>query len=90
MAGIWGPPHHSVQKRGPMQTLATNTMAPALYWALAGGRPETIKLLLAQGAEASARNAEGRTTLDLAQVRDRDEIAVLLRQAGATAPGRGD
>lgn len=90
MAGIWGQPHHSVQKRGPMRTLATNTMAPALHWALAGGQPETIELLLAPGAEARARNAEGRTAHDPAQARDRDEIAVLLRQAGATAPGRGD
>ena len=73
-----------------MRTLATNTMAPAPHWALAGGRPETIELLLAQGAEASARNTEGRTAHDPAQVRDRDEIAVLLHQAGATAPGRGD
>jgi ankyrin repeat protein len=39
---------------------------------------------LAKGADGGARDAQGQTALDLAQARDRDEIAVLLRQAGAT------
>ncbi len=57
---------------------------PALHWAVASGRPETVKLLLDHGAEASARDAEGQTALDLAQKRGHDKIAAILHQAGAT------
>ncbi len=56
---------------------------PALHWAVAGGRAETVKLLLDQGADPQARDAEGQTALDLAKARNRDEIAELLRGAGA-------
>ncbi len=63
---------------------------PAPHWAVAGGRPETVKLRRAQSAEASARDGGRRSALDLAQKRDRDEITVPLSQAGATEPGRGD
>ncbi|MHA1154106.1 MAG: ankyrin repeat domain-containing protein [Alphaproteobacteria bacterium] len=56
---------------------------PALHWAVAGGRPETVKLLLDAGAEVQARDGEGQSALDLARARDKDEIVEVLRKAGA-------
>jgi hypothetical protein len=57
---------------------------PALHWAVAGGRPETVQLLLDAGAEPNARDGEGQSALELAQARGKDEIAALLRQAATT------
>ena len=57
---------------------------PALHWAVAGGRPETVKLLLDEAADVQARDGEGQSALDLAEKRGKDEIAALLRRAGAT------
>ena len=56
----------------------------ALHWAVAGGRPESVKLLLDPSAEARALNGKGQTALDLTQKRGRDEISAVPRQAGAT------
>ncbi len=55
---------------------------PALHWAVAGGRPETVKLLLDAGADPKARDGEGQTALELAEKRGKDEIVEVLRKAG--------
>ena len=47
---------------------------PSLHWAVGGGRAEIVKRLLDHGADPRIQDAEAR---------GRDEIAVLLRQAGA-------
>ncbi len=66
---------------------ATSHGGPALHWAVAGGRPETVKLLPDKGAEAHARDGEDQTALVLAEARGRDEIAEVLRGAGGRRVG---
>jgi hypothetical protein len=73
---------HAFLAKGADAGARDNHGGPALHWAVAGGRPETVKLLLDEGADPSARDAEGQSALDLAKARGRQEIAELLRQAG--------
>ncbi len=74
---------HAFLAKGADANARDSHGGPALHWAVAGGRAETVKLLLDHGADPQARDAEGQTALDLAQKRGRDEIADLLRQVGA-------
>jgi hypothetical protein len=73
---------HAFLAKGADANARDSHGGPALHWAVAGGRPETVKLLLDEGADPSARDAEGQSALDLAKARGRQEIAELLRQAG--------
>ncbi len=75
---------HAFLAKGADANARDSHDGPALHWAVAGGRAETVKLLLDAGADATARDAEGQTALDLAQQRGRDEIAEVLRKAGAS------
>ena len=44
---------------------------------------DSIKALIAQGADAAAANGEGRTALSFAQEKGHREAAALLRRHGA-------
>jgi ankyrin repeat protein len=51
--------------------------------AVQDGDPETVKILLAKGADANAKNSDSKTVLMLAESAGRTEIVRLLKQAGA-------
>jgi ankyrin repeat protein len=59
----------------------------ALMFAALNGNQALAALLLAQGADASLRNARGQTAQDFAQRKGHADLAQLL---AASAPGRGD
>jgi len=54
-----------------------------LHIAAANNDLDSIKALIAQGADAAAANGEGRTALSFAQEKGHREAAVLLRRHGA-------
>ena len=74
---------HAFLAKGANANARDSHDGPALHWAVAGSRAETVKLLLDHGADPNARDSQGQTALDLAKARDRDEIAEVLRKAGA-------
>jgi len=53
------------------------------------GVPEVVRLLLDHGADVEAKNNDGKTALQCASGRRRDEIVTLLRQHGAMYRVRG-
>lgn len=55
----------------------------ALLWAAEEGITESVKILLANGADIHAKNKRGRTALDLAMMGQHTEIVQLLQAAGA-------
>ena len=55
----------------------------ALLWAAEEGITESVKILLANGADIHAKNKKGRTALDLAMMGQHTEIVQLLQAAGA-------
>ena len=55
----------------------------ALLWAAEEGITESVKILLANGADIHAKNKCGRTALDLAMMGQHTEIIQLLQAAGA-------
>lgn len=55
----------------------------ALLWAAEEGVTESVKILLANGADIHAKNKRGRTALDLAMTEQHTEIVQLLQAAGA-------
>ncbi|MBR3425778.1 MAG: ankyrin repeat domain-containing protein [Neisseriaceae bacterium] len=55
----------------------------ALLWAAEEGITESVKILLANGADIHAKNKRGRTALDLAMTNQHTEIVQLLQAAGA-------
>src|SRR5262249_6350618 len=55
----------------------------ALLSAATAGNEETVRLLLAKGADVRAEDSEGGTPLDWAMRRGETSIVQLLRQAGA-------
>ena len=55
----------------------------ALLWAAEEGVTESVKILLANGADIHAKNKRGRTALDLAMMGQHTEIVQLLQAAGA-------
>ncbi len=59
----------------------------ALHHAAGWGRLENLRLLLAAGADASRRNQEGNTPLDVAEESGRRRVVLLLRSAAAAAAG---
>jgi ankyrin repeat protein len=65
--------------------LDARTMREAMLLAVAGGDRELVHLLIALGAEADARDANGGTALDIAVERgDRDMAALLASHGAAT------
>ena len=54
-----------------------------LHLAAANNNLDSMKQLIAQGAEVGAPNGEGRTALSLAQEKNHREAAALLRRHGA-------
>ena len=55
--------------------------ATALMWAAAYGHVETVKLLLARGADAGATDNRGKTALGVATEEQQAAVAELLRGA---------
>lgn len=55
----------------------------ALLWAAEEGITESVKILLANGADIHAKNKRGRTALDLSMMGQHTEIVQLLQAAGA-------
>ena len=55
--------------------------ATALMWAAAYGHVETVKLLLARGADAGATDNRGKTALSVATEEQQAAVAELLRGA---------
>ena len=55
----------------------------ALMWAAEDGVTESVKILLANGADIHAKNKRGRTALDLAMNNQHTEVVQLLQAAGA-------
>jgi ankyrin repeat protein len=53
----------------------------ALMSATRAGEVEAVRLLLEQGAQVHAKDAQGRTALDIAQEEGWEEVGALLRQA---------
>ncbi len=53
--------------------------ATALMWAAAYGHVETVKLLLARGADAGATDNRGKTALNVATEEQQAAVAELLR-----------
>jgi ankyrin repeat protein len=51
-------------------------------WAAARGHVEVVRVLLASGADLSARTREGRTAIDIATQEGHDNVAALLRENG--------
>uniref|UniRef100_A0A7S1LAD9 Uncharacterized protein n=1 Tax=Alexandrium catenella TaxID=2925 RepID=A0A7S1LAD9_ALECA len=57
---------------------ATYTARTPLHAAAANGFVETVKELLAMGADKTLVDAQGKTALDLARVRESDDVIALL------------
>ena len=55
----------------------------ALHGAAQNGDREIVEVLLANGADTSARAANNQAALDLALVKGHNEIAALLEELGA-------
>jgi uncharacterized protein len=54
-----------------------------LHIAAANNNIETMKTLIAQGADVNAPNGEGKTAISLAQEKNQREATTLLRRYGA-------
>jgi ankyrin repeat protein len=52
-------------------------------WAAAYGKVDTVKRLLARGADVAARDDRGKTALVIALEERQPEVAAVLRAAGA-------
>ena len=57
--------------------------SPAIVWAVAGGSPEVVRLLIGAGADPGRADGDGMTALRLAQQRRRSDLAAIVRAAGA-------
>uniref|UniRef100_A0A7S2N626 Uncharacterized protein n=1 Tax=Alexandrium andersonii TaxID=327968 RepID=A0A7S2N626_9DINO len=57
---------------------ATHSARTPLHAAAANGYAEAVKELLAMGADKSLLDAQGKTALDLARVKESDEVVALL------------
>mmetsp|Transcript_65512 Transcript_65512/g.202712 ORF Transcript_65512/g.202712 Transcript_65512/m.202712 type:complete len:80 (+) Transcript_65512:21-260(+) len=57
---------------------AKHTARTPLHAAAANGYTETVKELLAMGADKSLLDAQGRSALDLARTHECDEVITLL------------
>ncbi len=51
----------------------------ALHWAVAGGAVEAVRLLLDAGADPGAADAKGTTPQDVAERKNRPDLAEILR-----------
>ena len=50
---------------------------------MAKGEPETLRLLIAAGADTGARDTKATSALDLARRKNRADLAKILEAAGA-------
>ena len=63
---------------------ADNVGETPMYWAACEGRAEVVQALVDAGADWTKKTHEGGTALDIAKEKGRQEIALLLEQAGAS------
>ncbi len=54
-----------------------------LIFAVIGGNPDVVRLLIERGADIDAKTKEGKTALDIARLLKHPKIVDLLKQAGA-------
>jgi outer membrane protein assembly factor BamB len=54
-----------------------------LIFAVIGGNPDVVRLLIERGADIDAKTKEGKTALDIARLLKHRKIVDLLKQAGA-------
>jgi ankyrin repeat protein len=83
MSGQLGGLYVLLQRGGDVDATAAETGNTALMLAANRGRLDVVRMLLAAGAEVNARAKDGWTALEAAEMVGDDEIATLLRQAGA-------
>ncbi len=76
-----------------VNTTDNRGMTP-LMWAAAYGAPATVKVLLDAGADATAKNKQGKTSLDIARQKGSDADAMetikILEAKSATSEAAGD
>lgn len=63
--------------------------ATPLHWAALRGNEAVVALLIAEGADTSARNRDGETPFQVAQRGKKPEVARLLQPAGSASAGAG-
>lgn len=69
---------HAFLVKGASARAADNNGGTALHWAVARGISDTVRLLLAEGADPAVRDATGQSPLDLARKRGNAAIVSLL------------
>lgn len=74
-----------VKKGADIHSVTTKEKYTPLHLAAIDGEVETIRFLLANNADKNVKNIDGSTPLNFAITNENEEIAELLRQAGAVA-----
>jgi ankyrin repeat protein len=69
---------HAFLEKGASARATDAKGGTALHWAVARGNADTVRLLLAAGADPATPDATGRTPLDLAKSRGATTIAALI------------
>jgi hypothetical protein len=75
---------HAFLAKGASANAKDRRGAPALLWAVGGGKADCVRLLLDFGAEANAKDAEGICALALARRKNKADLQDILRAAGAS------
>jgi ankyrin repeat protein len=71
--------------RGADPAAADDDGGTALHWAVAASSADAVRLLIGAGAPVDTADVRGTTPLALAERKGRDEIARVLKEAGAAA-----
>lgn len=75
---------HAFLAKGADPNAKDKNGGPALLWAVASGKAETVKLLLDYGADVGAKDHQGMTPLRLAKEKNRPKMIDILVAAGAS------
>lgn len=74
---------HAFLAKGADPNATDRQDGPALHWAAGSGKADTVRLLIAHGADVALRDHNGMTALDVALRRGHEAVAEVLRAAGA-------